>query len=158
LGKGFREGLSAALEAYRTGLLPAVRGEAARDLFGGPMSQPIASPIPGIAGQIIGQPGRIVQGIHAFFKTLRYEQNIQALAVRDALAKGLEGNARDLHIARLTETPTDEMVSGAVADAMKELYMRAQPFDSMGAKLSRLTNDPRWPVLKIIAPFVKIGS
>src|SRR6185437_10111815 len=87
---------------------------------------------------------------------IRYEQEIQGLAMRDALAKGLEGNARDLHVARLTESPTPEMMEQAAGAALKELYMRPQDYHSAGAALTRFTNN--WLPAKIIAPFMKIGS
>ena len=152
LGKGFRDGLSAAVESYKTGVTPALPGERIRAQF----LTPQTSPIPGPIGTTIGVPGRVVAGIHTFFKTIRYEQNIQALAMRDALAQGLEGNARDLHVARLSVSPTEDMMQRAVADALKELYMRPAPYNSFQAQLARAANS--FLPAKIIAPFIKIGS
>lgn len=152
LGKGFRDGIGAAVDAFKSGVSPPLPGERIPAEF----LTPREVPIPGVVGTAIGLPGRSVSAIHSFFKTIRYEQNIAALAVRDALGQGLEGAARDLRVAQLTASPTEAMMESAVEDALKELYMRRQPYNSPGAYLARTTNS--WLPAKILSPFVKIGS
>lgn len=152
LGKGFRDGVGAAVDAFKSGVSPPLPGERIPAEF----LTPREAPIPGVVGTAIGLPGRSVSAIHSFFKTIRYEQNIAALAVREALGQGLEGAARDLRVAQLTQSPTEAMMESAVEDALKELYMRRQPYNSPGAYLARTTNS--WLPAKILSPFVKIGS
>jgi hypothetical protein len=152
LMKGSRDGLSAAIEAFRTGTSPALRGERIPAQF----SEPMAPPIPGSVGRAIGLPGKSVAAIHSFFKSLRYEQNKQALAYRQAMSEGLTGEAFNQRIAQLDATPTDQMMEAASKDALKELYMAPTDYHSAMGALNRAVNTSL--PAKIIIPFMKIGS
>jgi hypothetical protein len=152
LMKGSRDGLVAATEAFKTANSPLLPTERASAHF---MEQN-ANPIPGPIGTAIGIPGRSVAAIHSFFKSLRYEQNIQGLAYRQAVKEGLDGNEFTNRVAQLTETPTDDMMASATKDALKELFMSPTDFHSPMGALTRFTNQSL--VAKIIVPFMKIGS
>lgn len=102
IGKGSTDGLRAAVEAWKDNLSPPLPGERQMVHRG---FQPTST-----IGKIYGTPGRSVSAIHSFFKSLRYEQNIQALAYRQAMSEGLNGAGRDARIADLTMRPTQDMM------------------------------------------------
>lgn len=102
--KGSRDGFRAGYEAFRTGVSPTLPGERATEMWGAQRA------IPGKAGEIINIPSKSVSAIHSFFKSLRYEQNMQALAYRTATKEGLSGSAFDNRVSDLTLTPSSEMM------------------------------------------------
>lgn len=157
LAKGTADGWKAGYEAFRTNRSPPLPGERTPSQF---LGEQQAAPIPGMIGTAIGVPGRSVAAIHSFFKAIRYEQQIQALAFRQAMREGLEGDHFANRIAELTTSPTDAMTQAATATALKELYMAPTEYHSFGGVLTRLTNHPsNWGLAaKLMAPFVKIGS
>lgn len=153
IGKGSRDGFSAAYEAFRSGQSPALPAERISQQF---IDINATHPIPGPIGTAIGVPGRSVAAIHSFFKSLRYEQNIQGLAYRQAMKEELSGDARDARIAELTSTPTDDMMAAATKDALKELFMAPTDYHSTMGSLTRAANSSL--IGKIIVPFMKIGT
>lgn len=157
LGKGTRDGWGAAVDAWHDGQSPALPGERARV---SPFDSEAAPPIPGRLGQAIGVPSRAVGAIHAFFKSLRYEQNIQSLAYRQATVEHLTGQDFANRIAELTSSPSADMMQQATASALRELYMAPTEYHSVMGALVRASNHPSngGLALKIIAPFMKIGS
>lgn len=116
--------------------------------------------MPEAVGNALGIPGRSVAAIHSFFKSLRYEQNIQGLAYRTAMNEGLDGEAFTARLADLAGSPTEAMMSDATANALKELYMTPTDYHSMMGSFIRATNAPTNLGLaaKILLPFIKIGS
>ncbi len=165
--KGSRDGWKAATEAFSTGISPSLPGER--------VHVQIPPAIPGVAGKIIRIPGKSVSAIHTFFKSLRYEQNIQGLAYRTAMNEGLSGDAFANRVSDLTVRPTPEMMDesgyldpekmekqhfenaeSATQNALKELYMAPTKYDSAMGALNRAID--RSLVAKIIVPFMKIGS
>ena len=169
-GPGTIKGWNAATEAFRTGVSPALPGEKAYS------AQFLDShtPIPGPIGVALNVPSRSVAAIHSFFKSLRYEQNIQGLAYRQASKEGLEGSQFDDRIAKLTQDPTPEMIEYATAqekerfamiegmqqaatsDALKELFMAPTDYHSFSGLLTRAANANL--AAKIVVPFMKIGT
>lgn len=163
LSKGFRDGVTAGWEAFRTGQSPALPGERVPQLFATGLNNPIGDALPpalrplgNAVGEAVGVPGRAVAAIHSFFKAVRYEQAIAAQAVRQAIGEGLDGSARDLRVADLTAHPPEAMMEAATGSALKELYMRPSDYQSGAAFLNRVTD--RWLLAKIMMPFLKIGS
>jgi hypothetical protein len=152
LGKGSRDGLVAAIKAFKESQSPLLPTERASAKF----MEGHKNAIPGVAGEVINLPSRSVSAIHSFFKTLRYEQNIAGLAYRQAMKEGLEGEALNKRIADLTTRPTDTMMQSATQDALKELYMAPTEYHSAMGHLTQFTNS--WMPAKIIMPFMKIGS
>lgn len=156
LAKGTADGWKAGYEAFRANRSPPLPGERVPAQFLGEQQ----TPIPGMIGTAIGVPGRSVAAIHSFFKAIRYEQQIQALAFRQAMREGLEGDAFANRIAELTTSPTDAMTEAATRTALKELYMAPTEYHSVMGALVRASNHPSAGglALKILAPFLKIGS
>jgi len=151
LMKGSRDGLGAAIEAWNTGVSPALPEERVSAHF----AQPNRA-IPGGVGEAINIPSKSVAAIHSFFKSLRYEQNIQGLAYRTAANERLTGDAFNQRIADLTRSPTEEMMQSATKDALKELFMAPTDYHSAMGSLTRAINSNL--AAKIIIPFMKIGS
>lgn len=153
IGKGSRDGLRAAIEAFKTGNSPALPGERISPQF----AQRVNA-IPGTLGKVINLPSRSVAGIHSFFKALRYEQNIQASAYRSAMGDGLkEGSqAFENRIADLTANPSEAMMHDATRDALKELFMAPTDYHSFMGYLNRAANSSL--LAKVIVPFMKIGT
>ena len=149
--KGSRDGYGAAVEAWKTGQSPGLPGEKISAQF-----LDYVPPIPGPIGTAISVPGKSVAAIHSFFKSLRFEQNIQALAYRKAMKEGLEGEAFAGRIADLTSSPTEEMMESSTKDALKELFMSPNKYHSAMGALTRFTNQSL--LAKIVVPFMKIGS
>ena len=89
LAKGTADGWKAGYEAFRTNRSSPLPGERVPSQFLGEQQM---APIPGRLGTAIGVPGRSVAAIHSFFKAIRYEQQIQTLAFRQAMREGLEGD------------------------------------------------------------------
>lgn len=131
--KGSADGWRAAVQAWRDYQSPALPGERAM-LNGhskpadiGELRRRLEDPgvtdeekseirkqiAQSIYDKFVSQPSRSVSAIHSFFKSLRYEQNIQKLAYRQAMREGLEGAARDTRIAELTMSPTEDMMAFA---------------------------------------------
>lgn len=151
--QGSKNGLQAAATAWRTAVSPALPGEEVS-----PMFATKTNAIPGTLGKVINIPSKGVAAIHSFFKSIRYEQNIQGLAYREALKDGLrEGSAEFTNrVAELGTSPTEAMMSSAVADTLKELYMSPTEYNSAAGKLTAAINSNL--AAKIIMPFMKIGS
>lgn len=149
--KGAADGWRAAVTAFKSGSSPLLPGER--------LSQHLLTPreaIPGKFGQVMRIPSKSVSAIHSFFKSLRYEQNIQGLAYRTAMDEKLEGDAFQNRIAELTQSPTEEMMQAATSDALRELYMAPTDYNSLSGYLTRAANSNI--AVKIIVPFMKIGT
>lgn len=150
LMKGSRDGISAAVRAFETGVSPPLPGERAMH------AMELHQPIGGALGAAIGIPGRSVAAIHSFSKAVRYEQNIQGLAYRTAMREGLSDDAKASRIAELTARPTPGMMDAATRDALKELYMRPTEYHGFMGNIVRAVNQNL--LAKIMAPFIKIGT
>ncbi len=150
--KGSQDGFRAAVDAWQAGQSAPLPAERVSAQF----ADHTVNPIPGPIGTTIGVPGRAVAAIHSFFKSLRYEQNIQGLAYRQAMRESLSGDAAAGRIAQLTSTPTQAMMESATKDALKELFMAPTEYHSFSGMLTRATNTSL--IAKIIVPFMKIGS
>lgn len=149
--KGSQDGLRAAITAFKTGNSPALPGERSSSMFD---QKPPA--IPTIVGKAIRIPSKSVAAIHSFFKAIRYEQNIQALAYRKALSENLGDENFVARVAQLTTNPTEEMMKSSTVNSLRELYMSPTKFHSPMGNLVRFTNT--YLPAKIIMPFMKIGS
>lgn len=78
--------------------------------------------IPGPVGRGIRIPGRALTAEDAFFKTLAYRQEIDGLAVRNAMEEGVTGRQLARRIQELKANPTDEMMKSAEAFAKKQTF------------------------------------
>lgn len=87
--------------------------------------QPQERPIPGVAGRVIGAPGDVASGIHAFYKLRGREAAMQALAYRETIKEGVHPfqpgffERMQWHVAN----PSEEMRNMAIAEAYKSTFM-----------------------------------
>lgn len=170
LMKGSRDGWLAATKAWKYGITPTLPGEAVPNMaidtaLTNPLRQVMVAGrqvIPTPVAKALGLPGNAVSAIHAFFKSIRYEQNIQALAYRTAAGEQLTGRAFTDRVAELSATPSEDMMRDSAAFALRELYMSPSDFNSFAGKLQRAVNGYETSNValgaKIMIPFLKIGS
>lgn len=156
LAKGSRDGLVAAIDAFKTGVSPALPTERVSAQFALDREFGKSYAIGGKVGEVLNIPSRSVSAIHSFFKSLRYEQNIQGLAFREAMKAGLEGDEFTNKVSDLSSNPTEAMMQEATSGALRELYMSPTEYNSNMWMLTRFFNNNL--VAKIMVPFMKIGS
>lgn len=151
--QGSKNGLQAAATAWKTSVSPALPTEELAPIFANKVNA-----IPGVLGKAINIPSKGVAAIHSFFRSIRYEQNIQGLSYRMAMKEGLKEGTEEFtnRIADLGSNPTEQMMESATADALKELYMTPTEYNSTAGYLTRFVNSNL--AAKIIMPFMKIGS
>jgi hypothetical protein len=104
--EGSREGLQLAWMALKTG-----EPQSPETQF----DQPMQKAIPGIAGEVIRLPSRLMMSSDEFFKAVNYRAELTAIAVRMAQAEGLDGDALADRILDLRNNPTPAMVQRAAA-------------------------------------------
>lgn len=150
IAEGFRKALPAALDAWRTGLTPYLPGE--RVYGGGNLMIPQGGPL----SRSINIPYRGVAAIHTFYKIIAYEQEISAMAVREAYQRGLTGPQLSQQVARIRANPTIEMEQLATDNALKRMYMRQAPYGSWTQQASTLRNAN--PFTQIMFPFIRVGT
>lgn len=164
--RGARDAIPAAWKAAKTGV-PFMKGAEELDNLQGDLGvyQPLtreqqifgqSGPVLKTAGYVLETPSRVVTAIHTMFYSMGYEQEIARRAYRDAMDKGLDGNAFSTHVARFTEKPPVEDIEAAHNEALKMVLMQRPAYDSFTGGLSRLTN--KYFLAKILMPFMQIGS
>ena len=168
LVKGQRDGIRAAWKAAKTGLTTELPGEgeagaqtsmlAAVPRPGGAIPDPVVAGIKLPIGTVTRLPSRGVATIHSYFRSIGYEQGIAQMAYRQAASEGLAGDAFAARVADLTTNPPAEMMAEARAQATDQTMMNGG--GEFTRAVSDLTNKKLLgiPILKIIDPFVKIGS
>lgn len=162
--QGSKNGWQAAGQAWKTGISPALATEESSGAPFGQKNRVSASgvienrAIPGPIGKALTLPSKGVAAIHSFFKGLRYEQNIQGLSYRNAMIEGLKEGTDSFtnRVAELGTNPSEEMMTEATSEALKELYMSPTEYNSLAGKLTSAVNSNL--AAKIIVPFMKIGS
>lgn len=148
MGKGSRDGITAAIEALKTGQSPLLPTERPYEIK--------PNPIPGIAGTILTSPARPISAIHSFFKSLRYEMEIHGNAYRQVSKEGLEGDAFDRRLSDLTQNPSEAQMQTAVQESLKDIYMDRAKYGTAMYHLNAVTQKSL--LAKIIVPFMKIGT
>jgi hypothetical protein len=160
LMKGQRDGVRAAWKAAKTGLTTELPGEGEAGAQASFLAQQTPrTAIPGVVGQVVRLPSRGVATIHSYFRAIGYEQSIAQLAYRQALTEGLDDTAMSARVADLTANPPPEMMEAARAAATDQTLMNSG--GPITQKVADLINTPivkGFPLLKLIDPFVKIGS
>lgn len=151
--KGARDGITPALRAMKTGV-PELAGGAQAELD--IMRNSRQQVLPGKAGYVLETPSRVVAGLHTFSYSMSYSQEIARLAARQAAADGLEGNAFNAEVARLTSSPTAEMMDAASSAGMRGTLMTRPKEGSFQQWLVKGTND--FFALKLAVPFMQIGT
>ena len=137
---GARDSLIAAAETARTGEEP----------FGGYLDVP---PIKGPIGSLIGLPTRILKTITSFFQTMKYRQEVQALALRQGIREGMSKEALDRFVQNAVNNPPPAIHDAAAAAARYVTHTR--PLGPTASLASRAID--MHPTLKFIVPFRRIG-
>ena len=160
--KGQRDGVKAAWKAAKTGLTTELPGEGEAGAQTSLLAlQGPQGAIPGKLGQVIRLPSRGVATIHSYFRAIGYSQGIAQLAYRQAAAEGLDGQAFAARVEALTTNPDAAMMEQARGAATDQTLM------GQGGELTQKVADlfnhrfeslGGFPALKLIDPFVKIGS
>lgn len=111
--------------------------------------------IDGKLGAVINAPGRLVGSIHSFQKMLTYQQNLAALATREALGKFEPGTDEyNKFISDQIENPTAKMMDTAGSSSLKEVYREKVDYNSLPGKLFNIINSNS--ATKVLFPFIKM--
>jgi len=78
--------------------------------------------IPGVIGDVVRIPTRMLEAEDSFFKMLTFRTEINALAVRDAKSQGLTGADFAKRVGELKANPSDEMVDAAIQRARENTF------------------------------------
>lgn len=151
--KGARDGIRPAMQALRTGI-PQLPGGLQAEMNLGRLATREQA-LPGRVGYWLETPSRAVSAIHTFFYTMSYSQEIARLAFREAANQGLRGDPFDVVVAKLTASPTPEMMEAASEAATRGVLMRRPTPGGAQDHLTKLVNSNI--VAKIVMPFMQIG-
>lgn len=156
------------------GVREAVLATGAQLKAGGIQGAPLVGAAPTLRGEIpniavrgvtvlpVGEAARLPSRMNAvfdsFFRALNYSADKAAQAYRTAANEGLQGVAFDARVADLLVNPTPQMMENAVKTA-SEISLLDKGGDFTRA-LTNLTNTKvaGVPILKFIAPFVRVAS
>lgn len=144
--QGALEGIPAGWRAIKSGVTEALPGET--------QMGKLVPKVPGVAGQIITVPSRVIAGIHTFGRAIGYRMELNSQAYRAAAHAGLEGDEFSTKMASLKADPPEDMMTAAV-DAATQGTMMQRPNGGFGAKLESLANAN--VLTKMVAPFVRVG-
>ena len=114
-------------------------------------------------GTIIRAPIRMVASIHSFFRAVNFSMEKNALAYRQAVGEGLDGNALAARVAELRSDPAQAEMDTAARQEATELTLMGQGGAFM-QNLSKMLNTEfgpgpmKGPWLRFIDPFVKISG
>ena len=140
--EGTKEGISAAAHMIRTGdPLDAMSK----------IEAPHRKAIPGMAGEIIRLPSRMLEAEDQFFKAVNYRAAINALAVRQALAEARRGAAFSRRVAELRAHPSRVMAAKAHQEALYNTFQNKLGKD--GQLMMRLRE--AIPLAWLIMPFIR---
>lgn len=155
--KGVPDALIAAAKAVRDNVptpLPREVATGAVNAFTG-VKNPFESPAGRVFGEVVGVPGRVVGGIHTFFRTLGNRVSLEEQAYRHAARDGAKPWTGDFWARQgdHSANPSDAMMDQAIADANRATFM--SELGDKGSALSRAIGDTplRW-----IIPFRHIPA
>jgi hypothetical protein len=132
------------------GLSPSLRGDIPNIAVRGVDVLPV--------GEVARLPSRMNAVFDSFFRSLNYSMDKAAQAYRLAENEGLTGTRFDARVAELLANPTPEMMEGARQTAGQiSLLDKGGEFTK---RVMQVVNTPIGgaPVLKFIAPFVRVAS
>lgn len=141
--QGTKEGLREFGRAFRT-------GETAD--FVTKMESQTQKAVPGIKGEILRVPTRLLTAEDELFKAMARRMELAGLAVRQAGKEGLKGQAAKERAAELLADPTDAMMEKAL-DYGRYVTFQRPLGDGPAGGLSRITQNH--PYLKAVLPFVR---
>lgn len=143
LMQGTKEGIREFARAFRT-------GESAD--FVTKMEQQTQKAVPGIKGEVLRVPTRLLTAEDELFKAMARRMELSGLAVRQAAKEGRKGQEAKDRVAELIANPTDDMMEKAL-DYGRYLTFQRPLGDGLAGGLSRITQNQ--PVFKAILPFVR---
>lgn len=143
LMQGTKEGIREFARAFRT-------GEASD--FVTKMESQTQKAVPGIKGEILRIPTRLLTAEDELFKAAARRMELSGLAVRQAGKEGLKGRAAKERAAELLADPTDDMMM-QVMDYGRYLTFQRPLGDGLAGGLSRITQNQ--PFLKAVLPFIR---
>lgn len=140
--QGAREGLRAFRDTMRTGDVAdqLTKVEARTDRA-----------ISGVKGDIIRTPTRFLAAEDELFKGIGRRMELNGLAVRQARAEGLKGDALEKRIADLSANPTDDMLARAQDYARYVTFQ--QPLQGLPLAVSNATKNSL--IARFFIPFVR---
>jgi hypothetical protein len=107
--------------------------------------------ISGLKGEIARIPTRFLGAEDEFFKGIARRMELNGLAVRQAHAEGLKGEAAQNRIAELVADPPDAMLQRSMEYARYVTFQQRLGPDA--SKVSAFTQNQRWA--KLFLPFVR---
>jgi len=102
-------------------------------------------------GQIARFPGRLLSAEDEIFKGIAWQQEINVLSRRTALAEGHVGDALAARMNWLRSNPTDGMIAAAEQFAEYQTFQRQ--LGGFGAGIVRFADSH--PILRVILPFIR---
>ncbi|MBL9068094.1 MAG: hypothetical protein JNN10_17565, partial [Sphingopyxis sp.] len=141
--QGAKEGIREFARAFRT-------GEASD--FVTKMESQTQKAVPGIKGEVLRVPTRLLTAEDEFFKAIARRMELSGLAVRQAAKEGRRGQEARDRAAELLVNPTDEMME-KVLDYGRYLTFQRPLGTGLAGIVSRGTQEVPW--LKAILPFVR---
>ena len=98
---------------------------------------------------------RLLRAEDEFTKAIAFTQQIYALATRDGIQKGLDGQALDSHIATLVDNPTVQMYDSAMEYAKHLTFTQDEVGGLVGgvAKMAKSLVG-KYPIFGFIMPFI----
>jgi hypothetical protein len=166
LVEGAKEGLRAAYRAFLTeepsgfaGKIEQTKyqaipsktfraGQQRKTIFGAPI--PLTGEIQ-VGGRQVRIPGRALMASDEFFKAINYRAEINAQALRQAMAEGKRGPALAQRVTELKSAPTDELTAKAREAAEKQTF--TNPLGKFGKGLQAMASDA--PVTRVVMPFIR---
>ena len=109
-----------------------------------------------IGGGIVRTPGMALQAGDTLFKMMNYSAELEALAMRDALKKGLKNQARVDHINKLLFNPPEKMHAEAMAVADVNTFtnkLGGNWVQILGKKAQEVAREV--PLMRIVVPFIR---
>ena len=117
--------------------------------------QRVSKAIPGIGGEVVRLPSRLMMASDDFFKAINYRAEINALAVRMATSEGLTGQQLAQRIQDLTSDPTDAMMAKAHEAARYQTFQNK--LGDKGQILMRFREAWHlWPILPFLRTPINI--
>ena len=104
-----------------------------------------------VGGKQARIPGRALMAADEFFKAVGYRSELNALAIRNGVAKGLKGRALAEHVRGTIENPPEDLSLQAKHAAAYLTY--TNPLGPGGQAVQKFV--ARYPAARIIAPFIR---
>lgn len=140
--QGVKEGLREAARTFKT-------GEASD--FVSKVEAQSDNAISGLKGKIVRIPTRALSAEDELFKAMARRMELSGLAVRQAKAEGLKGEAAKRRVADLLANPTDDMLDKSFDYGRYLTFQR--PLGPVMRHVSAMTEN--MPLLKLVVPFVR---